>query len=654
VLAAALGLTAAPALALGTGAGVPASTAPASTGGHGGCSVANGSWPMYQGGPSHNANACSSITTANAPTLHPAWFVRTPGTVSATPTLSGGTLYVGDSTGVFYALDQATGATRWTFNAVAPQTCFVDRPDPNTEQHRVGNPDIETSAAVAQVGGRSIVYFGAGGTLFALDAAKGSCLWATDVDPSKPSSPTQVESSPVVDTSVSPPEVLVGEDDNSSSGVAVTGLLAFNAGSGSLLWKYEPERDLTLTPSEFGGSDALTMSCGTGTPVDTYCTPENIRDLPPNSASYADGCGDVWSSPALDSSFADPAGSNVFEGSGTRPAGWYPKQITATGRANRLSTPDGLVVFGTGNCSANPNPSTALAHGDYADNPGVFALDPKTGVRVWNFIAPYNLYDNNVNEPGAGDDDFGSSAVLVTVPSSSVSSSSCAASRGATRLVVEGSKDGYAYARCETTGRAVWTSQVAQAGQASADLVGSIGGILGSPAVGTVAGRATIFFTSAAPLPFTNDGIREPGDGDKNISHCPGAGLEALPLLPACPDTSLLNDPTRIASLHAVDASTGRTIWRAPTLPTYAGASVTNQVVFDPETVAFGIAAFDADTGTPLWAFPLAASPSSAAAIAGNSIYLGAGTDDGGVGSTPLPPQAFGIWSFTTAPPSGL
>ena len=640
------------AAALTTGPGV-AALASDSSQNHAGpasgalCAVPAGSWPMYQGAPSHAADACSSITPANVATLRPAWFVRTPGVVTATPVVASGSAFVGDSTGVFYAIDQATGAKKWTFDAVGAQSCYLDQPNPHADAHNVGNGEIASSAAVATIGGRSIVYFGGGGTLFALDGASGKCLWAQDSDPARPTSPTQVESSPVVDTSVSPPEVLVGNDDNSSSGIAVTGLMAFDAGSGALLWKYEPERDLTLTPSEFAGSPALTLACGTGepTPLDPHCTPANVPDLAPNSQSFADGCGDVWSSPALDPNFVDPAGENAFQGSGgSAPLGWFAKQITPSGHPSA----DGLVVFGTGNCSASPNPAAALAHGDYVDNPTIFALDPVSGHRVWNFVAPYNVYDNNTKEPGSGDDDFGSSALLAAVPGSSVPSSDCTSTHGLTNLVIEGSKSGFAYGLCESTGRTVWSAQISQAGQESSDSFGSSGGFIGAPALGVRGGRPTVFFTSSLLLPFTNDGIRFPGDGDTNISHCPGAVLDQLPLLPACPDESISSDPARLLSLHAVDAATGRIDWRAVSLPSFGAASYTNGVVFDPMTVAFSEVAFDAETGSPLWSFPLGASPASAAAITGNGIVLGAGVAEDAVGSTPLPPQATGVWSFTT------
>jgi outer membrane protein assembly factor BamB len=634
------------ALAAGAGPGTSdASALPLA--GH--CSVTSGVWSEYQGDPTHAANACSAINASNVSQLRPAWFVSTPGAVTDTPAVDFGQVFAGDYSGLVHAVDESTGQAKWTFDTTAPQTCFLDAALPHTDHHSSGFGQIPASPAAATIAGRNTLFVGAGGSLYALDATSGQCLWAQDSDPGQGSNAIEIESSPLVDTHVSPPEVLVGNDDNSSSGIAVTGLMAFNAQTGALLWRYEPERDMTLTPRQFGGSPALTLSCGDGS-TNPYCDPTKIADLAPNSTTYADACGDVWSSPALDASFVDPVQPNSFQGSGGKPpAGWYPKTITTHSSVQ----PEGLVVFGTGNCAANPDPAQALVHGDYVDNQGIFGLDPVTGNRVWNFVEPYNQYDNNANEPGDGDDDFGSSAIVARLPTASVSKTACPVDRGSaatTTLAIEGAKDGFAYGICAANGKEIWATQAAQPGQASNDLVGAVGGILGSPSMGLSQGRPTVFFTSAIPTPFSNDGVRLPNDGDTNVASCPG--LSPLPLLPACPDLSILSNPQRIVSLHAVDAATGAIAYQAPSLPTYAASSYTNGTVFLPDSLAAGIAAYNADTGQPIWAFPLAAVPASAAAIAGNRIFLGTGETDGSFGGQSLPPQLTGIWSFSTTPPS--
>lgn len=614
--------------------------------GDGTCTV-NGSWPQYLADPTHNANSCSAITTSNVNHLRPAWYYGTAGTVTATPAVVGGVVYDGDSTGILYAINQSTGHLVWSENTLAPQTCFLDQPNGRDEHNpTAGNGEIAGSPTVATINGVETVFVDVGGSIMAFAAADGSCLWAQDVDPASPTNTIEVESSPVVDTATTPPEVVMGSDENSNNNVGVTGIQAFNAATGALLWRYEPERDATLLPSQFGGSDFYTLSCGDGT-ANPDCTPANVANMAPNDLSYGDGCGDVWSSPALDTSFVDPAGDNTYQGwQSTAPAAWTPAQVTASGAASA----DGLVVFGTGNCAAANTPATAQAHGDYVDNETVFAVDPITGVRAWDYVEPYNIYDNNANEPGGGDDDFGSSAVLVTIPTSSVPAGTCPSSSATTTLVVEGSKSGYAYGLCEGTGGDVWKVQASQPGQLSPDTVGSIGGFLGGPAVGLANGKPTVFFTSAIPLPFANDGVREPGDGDINISTCPGLS-QLMVLLPACPDLTLPGNWKRLASTHAVDAATGAIDWQGQGLPTYGAASYTDGVLFAPQTVGFGVQAFNADTGQTKWFFPLGASASSEVAIVGGDIVLGAGTQQAVEFGLILPPQINGIWDFSINAP---
>ena len=615
-------------------------------------SACTSSWPMYQHDGHHSASGCSTLTPRTSSTMHPAWFSPTAGAVTAEPTVAAGTVYVGDSTGAFHALDETSGASRWTFSVTSPNSCYRDQAHPYSDKHDAGFGSITSSAAfapdLADAAGHPMLYVGGGGSIFALDAVTGACQWAQDVDPGSPTSAVEVESSPVVDSATNPPRVLVGSDDNSGAGRGVTGLQAFDAATGALLWRYEPERDVTLTPNEFGGSEALALSCGDGSP-NAFCNPSNVPGIGANSTAWADACGDVWSSPSLDTGFVDPAGDNAYQSAGTAATTdpvWFPKQITATGRPAR----DGLVVFGTGNCGANPDPATTYAHDDYAHTEGVFALDPVTGVRVWNWFEPPNLYNTgSPNEAGAGDTDFGSSAILATVASRDLPAGNTCRSRGSTtNLVIQGGKSGYAYGLCESNGTKAWGVQAAQPGQISPELIGAGGGFIGSPSLGTAKGRPTAFFNAALFLPFADDGVRLPGDGDDAGATCPGpAGLH-LPLLPACPDPSLLNDPARLLSLSAVDAANGHLVWRAPSAPSYAATSYSNGVVFAPSTTTFSAAAYDADTGAPVWTFPLGAAAASGTAIAGPSVFVGSGLSQGQAGPSTLPPGNNGVWSFTT------
>jgi outer membrane protein assembly factor BamB len=559
-------------------AGSLLSGAPSSGATPAGCAAA---WPMYQHDLSHSAaSTCSTIAPLNVSTLLPSWFVHTVGSVTATPSIYGNSVYVGDSTGVFYAIDKATGAVQWTFS-VTNNSMHIDG-------HHTGFGLFTSSPAIANVLGPThdpTVFFGGGATLYALNAVSGSPLWYADLDPGAPTSRIEIESSPVLDTSVSPPEVIVGDDDNGGSRIDETGIQAFNAVTGALLWKYEPELDSVL--HTLRGQD------GTG-----------------------DACGDVWSSPALDPLFVDPGGDN----SGGQ-------RITQSGRASA----DGLVVFGTGNCSANPDPATAAKHGDFAVNAGLWGIDARTGERVWSFFEPPNMYDTgSLAEPGGGDDDFGASPLLVHLTGIGAQASTA---------VIDGNKSGYVYSLNEANGRLLWSTQDSQPGQVAPSLVGSVGGAIGSPALGAIGKTPVVFLTSAIPVPLTNDCFNKPNSGYE--VPC----LDTM--LPACPDVSLASNPLRIVSLHAVNALNGRIIWQGLSLPTYAAATYVNGVVFAPSTIGFSVVAYDAATGLPLWTFPLGAAPASGVSIAGQSIFLGAGTAIESIDGMSLPPQLKGVWSFS-------
>src|ERR1700733_6353719 len=163
-----------------------------------GCATSSGEWPTYQGNPARSADACSSINASNVAATIPRWFFPTAGNVFATPAVANGTVYVGDSTGTFYAISQSTGHEVWKFTTASAQFCFLDTSNPHTAAHEAGFGAIISSAAVATIGGRPTVFLGAGGSVFALDGRTGQCLWAQDTDPAKPASAIEVESSPVV------------------------------------------------------------------------------------------------------------------------------------------------------------------------------------------------------------------------------------------------------------------------------------------------------------------------------------------------------------------------------------------------------------------------------------------------------------------------
>ena len=178
-------------------------------------------------------------------------------------------------------------------------------------------------------------------------------------------------------------------------------------------------------------------------------------------------------------------------------------------------------------------------------------------------------------------------------------------------------------------------------------LVGAVGGYIGSSSVGVSNGRPTAYFDSAIFLPFADNGFRSPGSGDSAGATCPGL-IGPLPLLPACPDPSLITHPQRLESVQAIDVATGSILWRAPAAPSYAATTYSNGVVFAASTTTFTDNAYDANTGVPLWRFPLGAAVASGTAIVGSSVFVGSGLSEGQIGSSTVPPGSNGIWKFNT------
>src|SRR3954452_19887564 len=84
---------------------------------HAGCR-GGANWRMYGYDVRHSFDVrpgCSSITTANASTLAPAWFFHAKDSITASVAVSHGTVYVGSWDGTFYAINASTGAERWSF-----------------------------------------------------------------------------------------------------------------------------------------------------------------------------------------------------------------------------------------------------------------------------------------------------------------------------------------------------------------------------------------------------------------------------------------------------------------------------------------------------------------------------------------------------------
>jgi polyvinyl alcohol dehydrogenase (cytochrome) len=260
--------------------------------------VRSGEWRTYAGGPHRlffNPGE-RIITAANVSQLQVKWTFPTGAIVTASPSVAH--VHVQDEgripvafiqswDGYLYALRVRDGTELWRFQT-APQP-------------GAGFPHA-ASVDVRRVGGQERVYLTAGETVYALDALTGRELWRFDagtgcVDPPGlcgfEGERNEVESSPVVADG----KVFFGMDVNDREG-GKGGFYAVDAHDGRLAWFFDLETGSTCRPFP---TDNIRR-------FDGYHTEEELG-LPPGfftSRPGCDfdrtptGCGNVWSSAAID------------------------------------------------------------------------------------------------------------------------------------------------------------------------------------------------------------------------------------------------------------------------------------------------------------------------------------------------------------------
>lgn len=202
-------------------------------------------WPTYGHDAQHTFHGRTTLTAAKAGTLREAWAFPTGDAVTATPTVVGGTVYVGSWDGWFYAVALRTGTLRWKFQldaqpAVIPQPGQVPRPF-------TSDGGMVTSSALFEPGddGRpDLVIFGGGYTLYALDAHTGALVWkhAYTGRPELPPDPVhdgaRIFSSPVVVDG----RVLIGLSVDGARGHRGY-IVAASLRDGEPLWRLETDVD---------------------------------------------------------------------------------------------------------------------------------------------------------------------------------------------------------------------------------------------------------------------------------------------------------------------------------------------------------------------------------------------------------------------------
>lgn len=141
-----------------------------------GAAGADTGWSAYLHGPRHSSDAAtaSAISPARVAGLHVAWRwspVRKPGVAhpvqNASPVTAAGTVYVNSGTGDVYALDETTGRQRWR------------RVLPASPCGSTGSTSTPTVAVDPVSSRPTLYVAGADNRLYALDPATGATRWRT-------------------------------------------------------------------------------------------------------------------------------------------------------------------------------------------------------------------------------------------------------------------------------------------------------------------------------------------------------------------------------------------------------------------------------------------------------------------------------------------
>src|SRR5215470_1510714 len=144
-------------------------------------------WHQFLHGPGHSSRSLdTAFTPSNAASVSQAWHWQPPvvagkpaPVLDASPTVVGGRVYIGAQSGMFYALDEATGTVVWSRRLdIRPHLSC--RPLGITSTAAV-LPDPVTSTSTVYVSGARYLY--------ALDAATGTVSWKTEIGPRSTSEP---------------------------------------------------------------------------------------------------------------------------------------------------------------------------------------------------------------------------------------------------------------------------------------------------------------------------------------------------------------------------------------------------------------------------------------------------------------------------------
>jgi outer membrane protein assembly factor BamB len=201
--------------------------------------MASQDWPAYLDGPQHNSYARSqnAITPASSRRLVQAWHYGAGTLFRASPTVSGGAVFIGSDTGWFYKLKQTTGAVlaRRFIGHEPAKTCAA-----------IGTVSTAT-VATDPVTHRGTVYVaGADGYLYALNASNLTMRWKAIIALPSPTASDYFDwSSPTVANG----RIYVGVSSQCDKPQVRGGVIAFSQATGRKLAEF-----YTVPAGDLGGS----------------------------------------------------------------------------------------------------------------------------------------------------------------------------------------------------------------------------------------------------------------------------------------------------------------------------------------------------------------------------------------------------------------
>jgi len=371
-------------------------------------------WPMFGQSAartfSYPADCPTEIARDTADRLAERWFARTRDVVTASPAIDDGTVYVGDWSGRFYALDLANGAERWIFDAPVHDNVYSGQ--------------IVSSAAVSDAGGERRVFFASGKTIFAAAANDGTIRWQRELgEPGNGEDPTEIQSSPVVAAG----KVIFGWDAHDTPGRAA-GVMALDAATGEEAWVFDTDEGLQASgcvgvwSSPTVDVERRLVFFGT---ANCPSAPENWRELSEAIVAIDLDSGEKrWAYQPRDASNKDfdfAGAPNLFDIDGTAVVGLGGKD----GRYYALDRENGEVVwqhvgqdpevrpgFSFGGFIGATTVADGVIAGGLADNnhcPCLLGIDAMTGARAWEQPAASATYGSSASANGvlfAGGTDF--------------------------------------------------------------------------------------------------------------------------------------------------------------------------------------------------------------------------------------------------------